>query len=173
MKYLHNHKKGQAATEFALIAPVFFLLILGMFDFGRMFQAYLTFSHASKEAVRYASLNAQDGSGIRSIAINQIANGSYTINPQNVVINYRDPSSNKIIATCPPGCGPPPLAAIVLYGTTGQPSCPSPRIDCNIQPGDTVEVTVSLPFYANTLLIQNLLPKNFAVNSTTVTTIEK
>ena len=46
--------RGQALAEFALVFPVFFLLLMGILDFGRAIYAYNTLSNASRAAVRVA-----------------------------------------------------------------------------------------------------------------------
>lgn len=51
-----KHEKGQSLVEFALVIPVFLLLLLGVIDFGRVFHAYLTLDHAGREGARAASL---------------------------------------------------------------------------------------------------------------------
>jgi len=45
-------RRGQTLVEFALILPIFILLLVGIFDFGRAVYAYNTISNASREAVR-------------------------------------------------------------------------------------------------------------------------
>ncbi|MCL6650418.1 MAG: pilus assembly protein, partial [Chloroflexi bacterium] len=45
-------RHAQSLVEFALILPVLVLLIFGLIDFGRMFQAYVTIQHAAREAGR-------------------------------------------------------------------------------------------------------------------------
>jgi Flp pilus assembly protein TadG len=46
--------RGQAMVEFALIIPVFLLLLVGLFDFGRVIWVNDTLATAAREAVRYA-----------------------------------------------------------------------------------------------------------------------
>jgi Flp pilus assembly protein TadG len=48
-------KKGQTMMEFALIAPLFFLLIFAVMDFGRMFFVQVNVQQAVQEAARFAS----------------------------------------------------------------------------------------------------------------------
>ena len=48
-------KKGQTMMEFALIAPLFFLLIFAVMDFGRMFFVQVNLQQAVQEAARFAS----------------------------------------------------------------------------------------------------------------------
>ncbi|RZT42926.1 TadE/TadG family type IV pilus assembly protein [Cupriavidus agavae] len=46
--------RGASAVEFALVAPIFFLLLFSIVDFGAMMWANLTMQHAVREAARYA-----------------------------------------------------------------------------------------------------------------------
>ncbi|HET6732747.1 TadE/TadG family type IV pilus assembly protein [Mycobacterium sp.] len=54
-RHLHRgERRGQTLVEFALILPIFILLLVGIVDFGRAIYAYNTLSNASREAVRIA-----------------------------------------------------------------------------------------------------------------------
>jgi len=53
-------QQGLAATEFGLIAPVFILLVMGMFDIGHMTYARVVFDGAVERAAREASLETGD-----------------------------------------------------------------------------------------------------------------
>ena len=46
---------GQALPEFALIAPIFFLVILGILQMGLLFAGQNGLTNAAREAARYAS----------------------------------------------------------------------------------------------------------------------
>jgi len=46
--------RGQALVEFALVIPIFVLLLVGIFDFGRAIWVNDTLSTAAREAARYA-----------------------------------------------------------------------------------------------------------------------
>lgn len=46
--------RGQSLVEFALIFPIFFFLLTGLFDMGRVIFAYSTFNNAVREGTRYA-----------------------------------------------------------------------------------------------------------------------
>ena len=52
------NRKGQRAqgiVEFALAFPVFLLIVLGIFEFGRLFITYTSVYAAAREGARYAS----------------------------------------------------------------------------------------------------------------------
>lgn len=49
---MKRRRKGQALVEFALIVPIFLLLVLGVFEFGRAWNVYQTLSEAAREGAR-------------------------------------------------------------------------------------------------------------------------
>ena len=53
-------EKGQSLVEFALVLPLLILLLFGIIDFGRIFNAYLTIDHAGRDAARTASIGKND-----------------------------------------------------------------------------------------------------------------
>ena len=53
-------KRGQAIVEFALILPVFILILLGIMEFGLVFHQYLVVTAASREGARVAALGGSD-----------------------------------------------------------------------------------------------------------------
>ena len=60
---------GAAAVEFALILPIFLMLVLGLADVWRIWFAYNALNSAAGQAARYASLNSQDCTdNIKSVA---------------------------------------------------------------------------------------------------------
>jgi Flp pilus assembly protein TadG len=46
--------RGQAMVEFAIVFPIFILLLVGMFDFGRVVWVNNTLATAAREAARFA-----------------------------------------------------------------------------------------------------------------------
>jgi Flp pilus assembly protein TadG len=59
-----RNRRGAAAVEFAFVAPVFFLLVFGMIEFGRAMMVEQILTNASREGARLAIL---DGSTISSV----------------------------------------------------------------------------------------------------------
>jgi Flp pilus assembly protein TadG len=47
-----KHRRGQALVEFALILPIFLLILMGIFDLGRAVYYSSTLSNAAREAAR-------------------------------------------------------------------------------------------------------------------------
>lgn len=59
---MRNHdtkasRKGQTLVEFAITLPVLLVLMFGIVEFGRIFQAWVSIQNAAREAARYASTN--------------------------------------------------------------------------------------------------------------------
>jgi Flp pilus assembly protein TadG len=50
-------RRGVAAVEFAIVAPIFFLLVLGMIEIGRMIMVQQILTNASREGARIAILD--------------------------------------------------------------------------------------------------------------------
>lgn len=50
-----RQRKGQTLAEFALTLPILLLLIFGIIEFGRIFQAWVTLQNSARAAARYAT----------------------------------------------------------------------------------------------------------------------
>jgi Flp pilus assembly protein TadG len=53
----NRHGRGQALVEFALVIPIFLLLLVAIFDLGRAVFAYNTLTNAAREGARMAIVN--------------------------------------------------------------------------------------------------------------------
>jgi PKD repeat protein len=60
----HKVGRGQAMVEFALVVPLFMLLLLAAVDFGRMFFSYVQINNAAREAAAYAATAPTDTTAI-------------------------------------------------------------------------------------------------------------
>ncbi len=58
----HAGQRGQGMVEFAIIVPVFLLLLMGMLEFGFVFTHHLTLEYATREGARAGSA-LSDGGG--------------------------------------------------------------------------------------------------------------
>lgn len=60
-------RSGVAAVEFALVAPIFFLLVFGLIEFGRMMMVQQALTNAAREGSRVAILaTTKDGSAVEA-----------------------------------------------------------------------------------------------------------
>lgn len=55
-----GREKGAVAVEFALVLPVFLVLVLGIFEFGRAFNIQISLSQAARESARYTAVHYND-----------------------------------------------------------------------------------------------------------------
>ena len=97
--------RGQALPEFALVIPVFLLIIFGLFDVGRAVFMYNGLTNAAREAARLAIVNqdealvlqrAEDmalGSGITTAAADVVA--FYRRNPDTDDVESNEPCDNS------------------------------------------------------------------------------
>ncbi|MBA3236662.1 MAG: pilus assembly protein [Chloroflexi bacterium] len=53
----HARRRGQALVEFALVIPIFLLMMVALFDLGRAVFAYNTLTNAAREGARIAIVN--------------------------------------------------------------------------------------------------------------------
>jgi Flp pilus assembly protein TadG len=63
---LGERSRGQALVEFAIILPVFFLLVAGMFDFGLGIYSDLTLVNAAREGARLGTIDPGNTSAIET-----------------------------------------------------------------------------------------------------------
>jgi Flp pilus assembly protein TadG len=52
-----RNRRGQALVEFALVIPIFLLVLVAIFDLGRAVFAYNTLTNAAREGARMAIVN--------------------------------------------------------------------------------------------------------------------
>lgn len=92
-----TRRRGQALVEFALVAPIFFLLLFAIIDFGRYVYYVQVLNNAAREGARYAIVHGPEGipstgppdepSGaavtakVRSYLVGVIDGGNLTITP--------------------------------------------------------------------------------------------
>lgn len=51
-----SRDRGAAAVEFALVLPLLLLILLGIFEFGRLFNIQLILSNSAREAARVMAI---------------------------------------------------------------------------------------------------------------------
>lgn len=54
---LRAEERGAAAVEFALLAPVLIMILLGIMEFGRAYNAQVILTNAAREGVRSMAIN--------------------------------------------------------------------------------------------------------------------
>jgi TadE-like protein len=101
-RLLHERVRGQAVVEFALVLPIFVLILVAVFDVGRAVYAYSTINNAAREAGRLAILD-QNLADIQAEGAGQAV--SLDIAASSVLVDYRDPGSPNVANSCAYGPG--------------------------------------------------------------------
>ena len=68
-----TQRKGAAAVEFAVIAPVMFLVVFGMFELGRAMSIQQVLTNAAREGAREAILPGSTEDSVDEIVDNYVA----------------------------------------------------------------------------------------------------
>jgi len=92
-----NHCRGQTLVEFALILPIFLLLLVGIFDLGRAIYAYNTVNNAAREGGRLAIVD-QTESDIQARAAQHAA--SLQVADADVYVDYRAQATPETEGSC-------------------------------------------------------------------------
>lgn len=83
-------EQGQALVEMALVLPLFFLLMFGVIEMGRIGYAYITVCNAVREGGRTASIGGTD-----SDITNAIDNAAPVLDPSNLTITINPPQGER------------------------------------------------------------------------------
>lgn len=94
--------RGQTLVEFAIILPVFILVLLGIFDLGRAIYAFNTVNNAAREAGREAIVDQTDAH-IRARAVEGAS--SLAVAPADIYIDYRSPATPNTEHSCDAAVG--------------------------------------------------------------------
>jgi len=117
-----TRSRGQALVEFALVIPIFLLVLVALFDVGRAVFAWNTLTNAAREGARMAIVN-QDVASIVQRATSQTSIAETAVPNVTVTFKESDPNADPSLnANCNPvgfGC-----VAIVRFETTYTPMTP-------------------------------------------------
>jgi TadE-like protein len=120
--------RGQALVEFALVIPLFLLLIFGIVDAGRLIYAYNTVANSARNSARVAIVNQSttgtdtcDTMDATVYAVGcAISSGiGLGITAPDVSVEYRDPTDAAACVT--PLTNPPviPMGCVAVVEVTG------------------------------------------------------
>src|SRR6186713_1829831 len=73
-KHLRNKRRGAAAVEFAIVLPVFVILVFGMIEYGRMVMVQQVITNASREGARSAVLDGATTTSVQSAVTTYLTN---------------------------------------------------------------------------------------------------
>jgi len=94
-----NNDRGVAAIEFALVTPVLILLVLGIIEFGWLFNGWVTITSAAREGARIATVKDGDPE-LETFVVNAVKNHAYpTFSKEKVNASYIIGDPEKIKGT--------------------------------------------------------------------------
>ncbi len=95
-KSIFIRRDGQALVEFALVIPIFILIVIGIIEFGRLWMTLNTLTGAAREGVRVAAVTAPDPTLVNN-AVNNILTAA---NITGVTITLAGPNgANEVTVT--------------------------------------------------------------------------
>jgi Flp pilus assembly protein TadG len=115
-------RRGQALVEFALVIPIFLLVLVAIFDLGRAVFAYNTLTNAAREGARMAIVNQYKPTIVarakQQTAIVELNDPSVTVDFYQVNADGT-PDTSQQCALVAVGC-----LAVVSFEATYQPITP-------------------------------------------------
>jgi len=127
-----SDQRGQTLVEFALILPIFVLVLVGIFDGGRLVFAYHTVNNAAREGGREATVN-QTLSDIQARAAQHAV--ALDIDPTSVYVDYRQPITPDTESSCDAAVGGPQVfGCLAVVRVSYQYSAATPIIGALIGP---------------------------------------
>lgn len=86
-----KYRRGAAVVEFALIAPLLFLLVFGMIEYGRMVMVQQILTNASREGARMGVLDGTTTADVTTSVDNYLLGAS--VHNATVTVTPNPPSS--------------------------------------------------------------------------------
>jgi hypothetical protein len=87
-----RRQRGAAAVEFAVVAPVFVLLIFGMVEYGRMVMVQQMLTNAAREGARRAVLEGAKENDVRKVIENYLKPAGIKVSNNDITFQVGDPA---------------------------------------------------------------------------------
>lgn len=91
MKRILHHEEGTSILEFALILPIFLMLVLGVFDFGNGFNTYIGLSNATREGALWIASYPTDLDGMNARIYTEIERVGLSADDVNIILTPSEP----------------------------------------------------------------------------------
>jgi Flp pilus assembly protein TadG len=96
-RLLKRRERGQSLVEFALVIPIFVLVLMGIFDLGRAVYAYNTANNAAREAARLAIVD-QTQTDVEQRAMQHGVGLGLSVS--DITIDYRSSNTPDTASSC-------------------------------------------------------------------------
>lgn len=98
-------ERGAVAVEFAILAPILIMLLLGIMEFGRAYNVQITLSNAAREGVRVMAINNSGTAAATVTAKTATKNAAAVLNPvlkdEKIVFKYQTtPATIPVPTAC-------------------------------------------------------------------------
>ncbi len=88
-----RNRRGAAVVEFAIVAPVFFLLVFGMVEYGRMVMVQQVITNAAREGARVGVLDGAAYTDVQTAVNNYLTAASISTSATTITVTPNPPSS--------------------------------------------------------------------------------
>jgi len=109
MRKNRTAERGATMAEFAIISVVFFMIIFGIIEFGRLFYTHNALTDAARRGARYAVLHDMTVAAERECVKKVVVFGETHVNPTTCVENgpplINGLTTGNVIVTFPAGYG--------------------------------------------------------------------
>ena len=92
----HWLRRGGTLVEFALVAPVFFVMVLGLIEIGRAYMVSELLTEAARRACRQGVIEGTSSSAIQSAATNFLTSMGISGESANVYVNDAPAGSSNV-----------------------------------------------------------------------------
>src|SRR5918997_768708 len=98
MKSRHTDR-GAAVVEFALVAPLLLMMVLGIAEFGRAYHVQTTLSQAAREGVRVMALQNDPAAAVAATraAAPDLTLTNITVTPSSCVASGSTPAATAMV----------------------------------------------------------------------------
>jgi Flp pilus assembly protein TadG len=97
-------ERGQGLVEFALILPVFLIILFGIIEFGWAMRAYVIEQNAAREGARYWAVTGKPSGGCSDITT-QITNKAPTLSGLTTTYDIDGTTTTSCLAVSPSAIG--------------------------------------------------------------------
>jgi Flp pilus assembly protein TadG len=96
-KAFPRKERGQELAEYALILPIFLLVVMAIFDMGRAVYYYSALQNSVREGARYGIIHPDDPTGIQNVVFEMAVGMDST--DMNVSTSYPTEDTIQVRAT--------------------------------------------------------------------------
>ncbi|UKA53165.1 pilus assembly protein [Arthrobacter sp. FW305-BF8] len=91
-----SSERGAAAVEFAILLPLLVMLVMGIIEFGRAYNAQISLTSAARESVRVMAISNNPASA-KTAAVNAAVSLRPALRPTDVAITTNGPSAGLCV----------------------------------------------------------------------------